>query len=74
MTPHALKTHVGSGWTPESRATTAAAGHTIMASGLEGKHEDKLHDDSGIDHLSEEFIAAADELIGEAFGLCPPPG
>jgi hypothetical protein len=49
-------------------------GHTIMASGLEGKHEDKLHDGSGIDHLSEDFIAAADELIGEAFGLCPPPG
>ena len=45
-------------------------GHTVMASGLEGKHEDKLHDGSGIDHLSEDFIAAADALIGEAFGLC----
>ena len=49
-------------------------GHTVMASGLEGKHEDKLHDGSGIDHLTEEFMAAADALIGEAFGLCPPPG
>lgn len=49
-------------------------GHTVMASGLEKKHEDKLHDGSGIDHLSAEFIEVADGLIGEAFGLCPPPG
>jgi len=45
--------------------------HTIMASGLEktGK-EDKLADGQGIDHLSEEFFATADGLIGEAFGFC----
>ena len=46
-------------------------GHTLMAGGLEknGKGEDKLHDGQGIDHLSEEFFAAADPLIGEAFGV-----
>ena len=35
-----------------------------------GKGEEKLHDGQGIDHLSEEFFAAADALIGPAFGLC----
>ena len=49
-------------------------GHTVMASGLEENHEDKLHDGMGIDHLSEEFIETADGLIDQAFGLCPPPG
>ena len=49
-------------------------GHTVMASGLEKNHEDKLHDGMGVDHLSEEFMEIADGLIGEAFGLCPPPG
>jgi hypothetical protein len=46
-------------------------GHALMARGLEetGK-EDKLHDGQGVDHLSEAFFAAADPLIGEAFGLC----
>jgi hypothetical protein len=46
--------------------------HTLMAGGLEknGKGEEKLHDGQGIDHLSEEFFAAADALIGPAFGLC----
>ena len=48
-------------------------GHALMASGLETKHEDKLHDGMGIDHLSEEFIEIAEALIGEAFGLCAPP-
>ena len=43
---------------------------TIMASGLEKTHEEKLHDGSGIDHLSEEFFATVDPLIGEAFGIC----
>jgi len=46
---------------------------TLMASGLEktGK-EDKLHDGQGIDHLSAEFFAAVDPLIGAGFGLCGP--
>jgi hypothetical protein len=43
---------------------------TLMARGLERTHPDKLHDGSGIDHLSEEFFATVDPLIGEAFGLC----
>jgi hypothetical protein len=43
---------------------------TLMARGLERTHPDKLHDGSGIDHLSEEFFATADPLIGEAFALC----
>jgi hypothetical protein len=46
--------------------------HTLMAGGLEknGKGEEKLHDGQGIDHLSEEFFAAADALIPQAFGVC----
>lgn len=50
-------------------------GHALMAGGLEknGKGEEKLHDGEGIDHLSDDFLATADELIGEAFGtLCAP--
>jgi hypothetical protein len=43
---------------------------TLMARGLERTHPEKLHDGSGIDHLSEEFFATVDPLIGEAFGLC----
>jgi hypothetical protein len=43
---------------------------TLMARGLEKQHEEKLHDGSGVDHLSEEFFATVDPLIGEAFGLC----
>jgi hypothetical protein len=43
---------------------------TLMASGLERTHPEKLHDGSGIDHLSEEFFATADPLIEEAFGMC----
>jgi hypothetical protein len=43
---------------------------TLMARGLERTHPDKLHDGSGIDHLSEEFFATADPLIEEAFGMC----
>ena len=42
---------------------------TLMAGGLERTHPDKLHDGSGIDHLSEDFFATVDPLIGEAFGL-----
>ena len=41
-----------------------------MARGLERTHPEKLSDGSGIDHLSDEFFATADPLIGEAFGLC----
>jgi len=44
---------------------------TLMARGLERTHPEKLHDGSGIDHLSEEFFAAVDPLIEEAFGMCP---
>ena len=44
---------------------------TLMAGGLERTHPEKLHDGSGIDHLSEEFFATADPLIGQAFGMCP---
>lgn len=43
---------------------------TLMAGGLERTHPDKLHDESGIDHLSEDFFATVDPLIEEAFGLC----
>jgi hypothetical protein len=43
---------------------------TIMASGLERTHPERLQDGSGIDHLSEDFFATVDPLIGEAFGLC----
>jgi hypothetical protein len=44
---------------------------TLMASGLERTHPEKLQDGSGIDHLSEEFFATVDPLIGQAFGMCP---
>ena len=44
---------------------------TLMAGGLERTHPEKLQDGSGIDHLSEEFFATADPLIGQAFGMCP---
>jgi hypothetical protein len=44
---------------------------TLMASGLERTHPEKLQDGSGVDHLSEEFFATVDPLIGQAFGLCP---
>ena len=44
--------------------------HTIMASGLEDTHPEKLQDGKGIDHLSDAFFATADGLIGQAFGLC----
>jgi len=44
---------------------------TLMARGLERTHPEKLHDGSGVDHLSDEFFATVDELIGQAFGLCP---
>jgi hypothetical protein len=43
---------------------------TVMAQGLEQTHPEKLQDGSGIDHLSEEFFATVDPLIGEAFGIC----
>jgi hypothetical protein len=43
---------------------------TLMASGLERTHPEKLQDGSGVDHLSEEFFATADPLIGQAFGMC----
>jgi hypothetical protein len=47
-------------------------GNTIMAGGLEknGKGGELLHNGKGIDHLSDEFFATADGLIGEGFGLC----
>ena len=43
---------------------------TLMARGLETTHPDKLHDGSGIDHLSEDFFGTVDPLIGEAIGIC----
>jgi hypothetical protein len=43
---------------------------TLMARGLEERHEDMLHDGSGIDHLSDEFFATAGPLIEQAFGMC----
>jgi hypothetical protein len=49
---------------------------TIMAQGLEKNGSDMgqelLHNQKGIDHLDDEFFETAEELIGEAFGLCPP--
>jgi hypothetical protein len=45
---------------------------TLMASGLEKTHPDRMQDGKGIDHLSEEFFATVDPLVGEAFGLCGP--
>jgi hypothetical protein len=47
---------------------------TLMARGLETQHPEKLHDGSGIDHLSEEFFATADPLIGEGFDICAASG
>ncbi len=46
--------------------------NAVMAGGLErnGKGEVILHNGKGVDHLSEEFLEAADALIGEAFGFC----
>ena len=44
---------------------------TLMASGLERTHPEKLQDGSGVDHLSEEFFATVDPLIEQAFGMCP---
>ena len=41
--------------------------HTIMASGLETTHPEKLQDGTGIDHLPEEFFATIDPLIEDAF-------
>jgi hypothetical protein len=43
--------------------------NALMAGGLEGTEhgEELLHDGRGIDHLSDEFFAAADPLIGQAF-------
>ena len=43
---------------------------TLMARGLEQTHPEKLHDGSGIDHLSEDFFATVDPLIGDAFAIC----
>jgi hypothetical protein len=45
---------------------------TLMAGGLEKKGDPKglLQNGKGIDHLSEEFFAAADPLIGQGFGIC----
>ena len=43
---------------------------TLMARGLETTHPEKLHDGSGIDHLSEEFFATVDPLIGQGFEMC----
>jgi len=43
---------------------------TLMASGLERTHPEKLQDGSGIDHLSEEFFATVDPLIGQGFEIC----
>lgn len=44
---------------------------TLMASGLDRTHPEKLQDGSGVDHLSEEFFATVDPLIEQAFGMCP---
>jgi hypothetical protein len=43
---------------------------TLMASGLERTHPEKLQDGSGIDHLSEEFFATVDPLIEQGFEIC----
>ena len=45
---------------------------TLMASGLEGTHPEKLQDGSGVDHLSEEFFATVDPLIGTALTAARP--
>jgi hypothetical protein len=52
------------------RADVLINERTLMASGLEKTHPEKLQDGKGIDHLSEEFFATADPLIGQAFGIC----
>jgi hypothetical protein len=41
--------------------------HTVMASGLEDTHPEKLQDGTGIDHLSPQFFETADVLVGQAF-------
>jgi hypothetical protein len=45
---------------------------TLMASGLEKTHPERLDDGKGVDHLSDEFFATVDPLVEEAFGLCGP--
>jgi hypothetical protein len=47
---------------------------TLMARGLETQQPEKLHDGSGIDHLSEEFFATVDPLIGKGFDICAASG
>jgi len=45
--------------------------HALMAQGLEKAGRDaQLSDGKGIDHLTDEFFAVADDLIGEGFGIC----
>ncbi len=47
---------------------------TLMAQGLEKNVHEKsaelLDNGKGIDHLTEEFFATGDALIGEGFGIC----
>jgi hypothetical protein len=43
---------------------------TLMASGLEKTHPERMQDGKGVDHLSEEFFATAGPLVDEAFSLC----
>jgi hypothetical protein len=52
------------------RTDTLINFRTLMARGLERQHPERLDDGSGIDHLSEEFFATVDPLIGQGFGLC----
>ena len=46
--------------------------HSVMAQGLEKKGDPNglLQNGKGIDHLSDDFFATVDPLIGEGFGLC----
>jgi hypothetical protein len=46
--------------------------HALMAGGVEKKGDPKglLHNGRGIDHLGDDFFAAADPLIGQGFGIC----
>jgi len=47
---------------------------SLMAQGLEkAGHDAQLNDGKGIDHLTDEFFAVGDALIGEGFDICAGP-
>jgi hypothetical protein len=65
--------HVLSGLEDEGfRTDVLIKTNALMAGGVEKKGDPKglLHNGKGVDHLSDDFFMTADQLIGEAFGIC----